>query len=268
VKARRAGNLRTRLGQWSDEPCCVLDRFVDDVAAAFTKADGYRPVWTSRTGRQYQAGIGPHGEDAAVALMLTELRRIAPYESVTCGQFVPYPDAPRQRCDIWLGHPTEWAIEVKMARFKGDNGKQDDTALKDLLSPYESDRSALTDTVKLARSGFPSRMAMLIYGFEFDDRPLEPVIAAFEILARERVKLGRRHRGPWVPLCTLCTRKGSCSVGRSAASETSRGGALGWLTNGVSCRRSMCSTGSANSARTTTSTLSPSTGRGVIIRGR
>lgn len=178
----------------------VLERLVGDVAAAFTMADGYRPVWTSRTGRQYQAGIGPHGEDAAVALMLTELRQIAPYESVTCGQFLPYPDAPRQRCDIWLGDPTEWVVEVKMARFKGDNGKQDDTALKDLLSPYESDRSALTDTVKLARSGFPSRKAMLIYGFEFEDRPLEPVIAAFEILAGDRVKLGPRHRAAMGPL--------------------------------------------------------------------
>jgi hypothetical protein len=177
-----------------------LDRFVDDVAAAFTKADGYRPVWASRTGRQYQAGIGPHAEDAAVGLMLRELRQIAPYKSITCGQFLPYPNAPRQKCDIWVGDPTEWAVEIKMARFKGDNGKPDDTALKDLLSPYESDRSALTDTVKLLRAGFPSRKAILIYGFEFEDRPLEPAISAFEVLARERVRLGARHRAAMGPL--------------------------------------------------------------------
>lgn len=34
----------------------------------------------------------------------------------------------------------------------------------------------------------------MIYGFESDDRPLEPAIAAFEVLARERVRLGARHR--------------------------------------------------------------------------
>jgi hypothetical protein len=85
-----------------------------------------------------------------------------------------------------------WAIEVKMARFRGDNGKPDDTSLKDLLSPYEADRSALTDTVKLARAGFGGRTAVLIYGFDYPDRPLDPAIAAFETLARERVALGER----------------------------------------------------------------------------
>lgn len=186
-----------------------LERFVDDVAAAFTMADGARPVWVSRTGRQYQAGLGPHAEDAAVALMLAELRKIDPYSSLACGQFLPYPDAPRQKCDLWVGEPVEWAVEIKMARFKGDNGKPDDTALKDLLSPYESDRSALTDTVKLARSGFPGRRAMLIYGFEFDDRPLEPAIAAFEILAGERVKLGACHRAAMGPLVHPVHSKGA-----------------------------------------------------------
>lgn len=87
-----------------------------------------------------------------------------------------------------------------MARFKGDNGKLDDTAVKDLLSPYESDRSALTDTVKLARSGFPCRKAILIYGFEFDDRPLELAVAGFEVLARERLNLGAQHQAAMGPL--------------------------------------------------------------------
>ena len=32
-----------------------------------------------------------------------------------------------ETCDIGLGSPLEWAIEVKMARAYGDNGKPDDT---------------------------------------------------------------------------------------------------------------------------------------------
>jgi hypothetical protein len=169
-----------------------LDQLVADVATAFSTADSRKPAWVSRTGRQYQAGIGPHAEDAAIALMLDELRQGEPYASISCGQFLPYPDAPRQKCDLWLGEPPQWVAEVKMARFKGDNGKLDDTALKDLLSPYEGDRSALTDTVKLARSSLPGSKAMLIYGFEFADKPLEPAIDAFETLARQRVPLGPR----------------------------------------------------------------------------
>lgn len=170
-----------------------LDVLVSDVARAFTAADARKPAWVSRTGRAYQPGIGPHAENAAVALLLDELRAMAGYGSIECGQFLPYPPPSRQKCDLWIGDPLRWAIEVKMARFRGDNGKPDDTALKDLLSPYDSDRSALTDTVKLAQAELHSQKAVLIYGFEPPDRLLEPAIAAFESLARERVALGPRH---------------------------------------------------------------------------
>jgi hypothetical protein len=87
-----------------------------------------------------------------------------------------------------------------MARFRGDNGKPDDTALKDLLSPYESDRSAVGDAAKLARSGFPGRCAVVIYGFEYPDRPLEPAIAAFELIATTRTDLGLRCTAAMGPL--------------------------------------------------------------------
>ena len=50
-----------------------------------------------------------------------------------------------------------------------DNGKPDDTGIKDLISPFRSDRSALGDAYKLAVSEFPARRAVLVYGF--DDPP-------------------------------------------------------------------------------------------------
>jgi hypothetical protein len=118
------------------------------------------------------------------------------FTDVLMGQFLPYPDAPRQKCVVWIGDPVEWCIEVKMARFRGDNGKPDDTSLKDVLSPYESDRSALTDAVKLARSHLHGSKAIIIYGFDYPDRRLDPCVDAFEILARERVTLGQRHEVP------------------------------------------------------------------------
>jgi hypothetical protein len=172
----------------------ALHALVADIATAFTWADAHSPVAVSRSGRTYQPGIGPHAENAAVALMLEELHRIEPYTALPMGQFLRYPHAPRQKCDLWLGDPVQWALEVKMARFKGDNGKLDDTALKDLLSPYDADRSALADTVKLAHSEIAAHKAVLIYGFEFPDRPLKPAIEAFEILARARVRLGERKQ--------------------------------------------------------------------------
>lgn len=178
-----------------------LPDLVTDVAAAFAAADSTRPVWVSqRSGKAYSPGIGPHAENAAVALMLSSLRSNPRYSAMATGQFLPYPYSPRQKCDLWIGEPPNWAIEVKMARFRGDNGKPDDTALKDLLSPYDADRSALTDALKLARSHLASRKAVLIYGFEYPDRPLEPAIDAFETLARRKVTLGRRCQAAMGPL--------------------------------------------------------------------
>lgn len=173
-------------------PTLSLKAFVQAFADAFTCVDARGPVWVSRTGRTYQPGLGPHGENEVVRLVLEQLRDTLPYAPSATGQALPYPKGPRQKCDLWLGVPLDWAIEVKMARFRGDNGKSDDTALKDLLSPYEDDRSALTDCVKLARSGFPCRKALLVYGFDFDDRPLDPAIDALETLAQARVQLSQR----------------------------------------------------------------------------
>jgi hypothetical protein len=117
-----------------------------------------------------------------------------------CGQFAAYPGLPRQKCDLWIGHPYEWVVEIKMARLRGDNGKPDDTSIKDILSPYESDRSALADCTKLTHANFPCRKAIVIYGFDYPDRLLDPVVDAFELLAARRVRMGPREVATFGPL--------------------------------------------------------------------
>ncbi|HWQ03351.1 MAG TPA: hypothetical protein VNL38_02630, partial [Candidatus Nitrosotenuis sp.] len=103
----------------------------------------------------------------------------------------PYPES-KQRCDIAFGAGEEWLVEVKMARFSGDNGKPDDTSVKDILSPFENDRSAISDCIKLSKCKFEGRKAILIYGFNDKRRPLERIIGAFETLANSYVRLGVR----------------------------------------------------------------------------
>src|SRR5262249_7551511 len=140
-----------------------LAAIVAALARGLLAADGLRPVALShRSGRAYQPGIGPHAENAAVALALASIGDEALLGF--CGQFAPYRGLPRQKCDLWVGKPYEWVIEIKMARLRGDNGKPDDTAIKDILSPYESDRSALADCTKLANAEFTCRKAIVIYG--------------------------------------------------------------------------------------------------------
>ena len=80
-----------------------------------------------------------------------------------------------------------------MARLLGDNGKPDDTAIKDVLSPFDSDRSAVADCRKLISSSPDTGKALLIYGFNAPGKPVEQLIEAFEAVARLWVELGRRH---------------------------------------------------------------------------
>jgi hypothetical protein len=162
-----------------------ISEIVADFAAGLSAADARRPVF-----KTYKPGIGPHDEDVAVRLALDEMRASKPtkYGNGRSGQQLLYPGS-KQRVDVWLGDPREWVIEVKMARFFRNNGDHEGTGIKDILSPFECDRSALTDTTKLAGSSFPHRKALLIYGFDYATKPLAVIMDAFQVLARERVQL-------------------------------------------------------------------------------
>ena len=48
-----------------------------------------------------------------------------------------------------------------------------------ILSPYAGDRSALTDCVKLLESGLTGRKAVVIYGFDYPNLPMDPAVEAF-----------------------------------------------------------------------------------------
>src|SRR5262245_40330914 len=170
----------------------TLEGIVTAFAGAFARADANAPVWTSSTGRVYQAGIGPHTENAAVALVLAELGKDPDWSGVPCGQFVDYPNQRAQVCDLWFGEPEEWVVEVKMARLRGDNGKPDDMTIKKVISPYARDHSAVSDATKLSESEFSAEKAIIIYGFDYPNQSVDPLIEAFETLADQKVELGPR----------------------------------------------------------------------------
>jgi hypothetical protein len=179
-----------------------LSEFVHVFAHALTAADGRRPTAVGRSragrpGRVYKPGIGPHSEDRAVDLAVEQIKVICPEWRVALRQCYP---GSRQTCDLLWGDPPEWAIEVKMFRPNGDNGKPDDTAIKDILSPFASDRSAVSDCRKIAESGIAPHRSILIYGFDDTRKPLRDMITAFETLARTRVWLGVRHEAAMGPL--------------------------------------------------------------------
>jgi hypothetical protein len=108
---------------------------------------------------------------------------------------VRYPGGSRSKCDLCIGRKSSWgwAIEFKLLRFLGDNGKPNGNMLMHILSPYPQDRSALTDCSKLASAPIADRKAIIIFGYDHDDWPLEPAVGAFETLAASRVRLGPRQ---------------------------------------------------------------------------
>lgn len=180
-----------------------LPCFVTDFARAMHVVDRARPI-AMRSGEKgaFRAGIGPHSEDVVVELCLQQMVQAAPQRYGRSGRSIAYPDGSRSRCDLCFGEAPDWdwAIEVKLLRFLGDNGKQNGNMLMHILSPYPQDRSALTDCSKLAAAPIATHKAIVIFGYEHQEWPLEPAIAAFETLAVGRVELGDRHTAETGPL--------------------------------------------------------------------
>jgi hypothetical protein len=150
-----------------------LSQVVRDFARAMETVDHRRPQAASHrdAARLYRPGIGPFGEDAVVAMTVAEMQAADKSAYANAGKR-RYPGSSHV-CDLALGAIPDWAIEVKLARLGRDNGTYEGAAIKKILSPYPDDRSAVTDCVKLARSGFAGKCAILIYGFEDPQRPLD-----------------------------------------------------------------------------------------------
>lgn len=176
-----------------------IAELVRDFAAGMVAVDAKRPqAKSARSQALYQPGLGPHTEAQTVAMVMEELagngglRYAGAYR-----REVRYPAFPRSKCDLCLGPADEsgLAVEIKMLRLMGDNGKPNDNILMHLLSPYPAHRSAVTDCEKLLGSRLPGRKGILIFGYEYEDWPMELAIRAFEVLASQRVELGTRFEG-------------------------------------------------------------------------
>ena len=166
-----------------------LEQFVLHFANAVIAADHTRPQTVDpETGALAKPGIGP----------LPTRRRFAslPWNwswqslSAYAGSIsldVPYPDAPDQTCSLCIGAAPEWAFaaEVRMLRYVSEDGRLNDNILA-------HHRAAVASCVRLAASPLGASKAVIIYGFDDRQWPLDPAIDGFERLARAKVELGSR----------------------------------------------------------------------------
>jgi hypothetical protein len=152
-----------------------LDDLVADAADAIFRADARREAF-----RKFQPGIGPFGEPQLVKLIADELNQDRKYEGKARTKRSP---------DLLI--PKQWAIEVKIARPFGDNGKQAENWSVNLLHPYAGNVSTIGDCLKLLAYSGPERKAVLVIGYEHmpPQISLTPLIDSFEVIAKQVLKI-------------------------------------------------------------------------------
>jgi hypothetical protein len=160
--------------------------FVREVADILHQFDSERPIHKS-----FRPGIGPFGEPQLITVVAQRLRDRGK-------------DAHTQRVPD-LGIARQWAVEFKVVRPFGDNGREAEDWSVNMLHPYAGNMSLLGDAVKLGRLDGYSRKGLFVVGYEH--RPakisLDPLVQSFEAIAEQvmGIHLGERieeDRGPLV----------------------------------------------------------------------
>jgi hypothetical protein len=154
----------------------ALSELVTDLADALAAVDRSRAVH-----KEFQPGIGPFGEADAVRAALAWLKGTKPTSYAKA--------ATRRLPDLLI--PGYWAIELKVIRPFGDNGRPAEHWSENVLHPYAGNTSSLGDCIKLLESGLPERKAIVIFGYEHTPPQvlLRPAVRGFELLARELLSI-------------------------------------------------------------------------------
>jgi hypothetical protein len=91
----------------------------------------------------------------------------------------------------------EWAIEVKIPRPYGDNGREAESWSVNLLHPYEGNFSVVGDCYKSLKYQGLKRKAVLVIGYEHTPPQinLSPLFTAFETIANNvcEIQLSQRY---------------------------------------------------------------------------
>ena len=160
-----------------------LPELLNDIADAVVVIDA-----TGVPFKAFQPGVGPYGEPQLVRAIADYLNLIPAY----AGQAVT-----KRTPDLRLGD--DWALEIKIARPFGDNGREAENWSVNLLHPYPGNVSLIGDALKLSKLIFSGRRAVVVIGYEHAPPRigLAPLLAAFEAVARDVTKI---NLGPRVHL--------------------------------------------------------------------
>lgn len=147
-----------------------LDYVIDDVLEAVFAIDLSREPF-----KDFQPGVGPYGEPQLLKLIAQYLNHLSHYSSQVVTKRTP---------DLLI--PSQWAMEFKIARPFGDNGKEAEDWSVNLLHPYAGNVSSIGDCFKLLDLKCNERLAVAVIGYEHTPPKinLTPLIKAFETIAQ------------------------------------------------------------------------------------
>lgn len=146
-----------------------LQKVVADIADAIVAIDETRVAF-----KAFQPGAGPYGEPQLIRGVVERLRARSEYRGI----------ATRRTPDVLI--PQAWALEIKLARPFGDNGKEAENWSVNLLHPYRGNVSVLGDCLKLESWAGPERRAAIVVGYEHTPAQIElqTLFASFEAIAK------------------------------------------------------------------------------------
>jgi hypothetical protein len=176
--ASDGGSTYTAVGGFSMDLTlkCIVEGFADALVAIDSSGIPFR---------NFSPGVGPYGEPQLLSQVATRLNSRLPCEGRICTKRTP---------DLLI--PKEWAIECKIARPFGDNGKPAENWSVNLLHPYAGNTSLLGDCLKLRSLAGNEKKAALVIGYEHSppQLSLSPLLAAFEVVAKNviGIRLGER----------------------------------------------------------------------------
>ncbi len=147
---------------------------IADILKAF---DAEIPVF-----KEFQPGIGPFGEPQIVGVIARKLS----------AQGIPA--LTKRTPDLDIQH--QWAIEFKIVRPFGDNGKEAENWSVNMLHPYAGNVSLIGDAIKLAHLNDYPYKGLFVIGFEHNPPKisLDPLVDSFESITKNvmNINLGNR----------------------------------------------------------------------------
>lgn len=148
-----------------------------EVANILKEYDCTKPIH-----KNFKPGIGPFGEPQLVKIISDSLTK----EGI--------PSKTRRTPDLEIHN--DWAIEFKIVRPFGDNGREAENWTVNLLHPYSGNVSLIGDALKLLKIPNYHHKGLIVIGYEHDPVkiPLDPLICSFELIAKKVVNISLGER--------------------------------------------------------------------------